>query len=153
MADAPGIDRRSPITQPLNESIWQEACFIFEEQKLRGRIFAGWTCCFLFPPLIPLSWTTVFPHCSRFPCSFHSYTHRLHISAGKLFWCANGKPIISGESESDAFRTLPALAVSAGTMPLRVVWVSHMTACCANSKMIRLASYFPFLKTASWKSC
>lgn len=81
------------------------ACFIFEERKLRSWILAGWAFCFFFLPLIPLSQTTIFLHCSGFPCSFHSHTHRLHIPAGKFSQCASGKATISGGSASGGFRT------------------------------------------------
>lgn len=57
------------MAQPLNKPIWQEACFIFEEQNQIGYIFAGWPCCFSPPnihPFIldhhisPLFWISLF---------------------------------------------------------------------------------------------
>lgn len=70
----------------------------------------------LCPHSIPLSWTTVRPHCSQFPCSIQSCTHRLRLCAGNAPAVPRGG---LGEGARAAFRALPALAVS---LQLQCLW-------------------------------
>lgn len=110
--------------------------------------FAGWVHCFFFFPPLFISDRHISPLCSRFPCYFHSCTHRLHMSTGKFFWCASGKPTISGESERDAFRTLPT---PAGWLQVQCLWDWCGSPMCQHVALTARPSsrplvFFPFLK-------